>query len=74
MSQQIALNNFDQLPDSAYVRLPVVCGLFACHAATVWRRVKDGSLPAPAHLGPRVTAWRVGDLRAVQSALTELSA
>ena len=34
--------NFDALPDSAHVRLPVVVGLFACSAATVWRRVKDG--------------------------------
>ncbi len=74
MSQPIALTDFDQLPDSAYVRLPVVCGLFACHEATVWRRVKDGSLPAPAHLGPRITAWRVGDLRAAQVALTGVRA
>ena len=55
--------NFDALPDSAHVRLPVVVGLFACSAATVWRRVKDGHLPKPKKLSERVTAWQVGELR-----------
>jgi predicted DNA-binding transcriptional regulator AlpA len=59
-----ALQNFDSLPDAAHVRLPVVCGLFACSPATAWRRTKAGTLPAPVKLSDRVTAWRVGDLRA----------
>lgn len=72
MSQQItrsevpaALRNFDLLPDSANVRQPVVEALFACSAATVWRRVKSGSLPAPRKLSAKVTAWNVGDLRRI---------
>jgi predicted DNA-binding transcriptional regulator AlpA len=59
----LALRNFDLLPDSASVRLPVVAGLFAISAATVWRRVQAGELPAPSKQSPRVTTWRVGDLR-----------
>ena len=58
-----ALTNFDSQPDSAYVRQPVVQGLFAISAATVWRMVKRGTLPAPRKLSERVTAWNVGDLR-----------
>lgn len=58
-----ALKNFDSLPDSANVRQPVVEGLFSCSAATVWRMVKRGSIPAPRKLSERVTAWNVGDLR-----------
>lgn len=58
-----ALRNFDALPDAAYVRLPVVCGLFACSAPTVWRKVKQGSMPAPRKLSESVTAWNVGLLR-----------
>ena len=58
-----ALKNFDSFPDSANVRLPVVQGLIGCSAATVWRMVKSGSLPAPRKLSERVTAWNVGDLR-----------
>lgn len=60
-----ALRNFDSLPDSANVRLPVVAALFACADVTVWRRVKAGTLPAPRKLGARVTAWSVGELRSV---------
>jgi predicted DNA-binding transcriptional regulator AlpA len=58
-----ALRDFDSLPDAANVRQPVVEALFACSSATVWRRVKDGRLPAPRKLSDRVTAWNVGELR-----------
>ena len=58
-----ALANFDSQPDSAYVRQPVVQGLFAISSATVWRMVKRGTIPAPRKLSERVTAWNVGELR-----------
>lgn len=58
-----ALKNFDSLPDSANVRLPVVAALRGCSTATVWRDVKRGLLPAPRKLSERVTAWNVGQLR-----------
>jgi predicted DNA-binding transcriptional regulator AlpA len=58
-----ALKNFDLLPDSANVRLPIVAALNGCSSATVWRMVKRGTLPAPRKLSERVTAWNVGDLR-----------
>jgi predicted DNA-binding transcriptional regulator AlpA len=58
-----ALKHFDSLPDAANVRLPVVEALYACSGPTVWRRVKDRSIPAPRKLSPRVTCWNVGELR-----------
>ncbi|MDE0926624.1 MAG: AlpA family phage regulatory protein [Methylophilaceae bacterium] len=60
-----ALQFFDQLPNSASVRLPVVMALFACSAATIWRRVKSGHIPKPFKLSLRVTCWNVGKLREV---------
>jgi predicted DNA-binding transcriptional regulator AlpA len=63
-SQPPALAGFDSLPDSAAVRLPVVCALFAVSPATVWRWAAAGQIPAPKRYGSRVTAWTVGDLRA----------
>lgn len=60
---QTALQNFDHLPDSAHVRLPVVEALYGCSAATVWRRVKDGGIPAPVRLSVRISGWNVGLLR-----------
>lgn len=58
-----ALRNFDALPNSANVRLPVVQALYCCSHATVWRGVKSGRIPAPRKLSERVTAWNVGELR-----------
>lgn len=66
-----ALINFPALPDDAFVRLPVVTGLFACSPATVWRRVKAGAIPAPLKLSARMSAWRVGDLRAALAGLSK---
>ncbi len=56
--------NFAALPDDAHVRLPVVCEIYAMSRASVWRKVKDGSIPAPKKFSVQVTAWRVGDIRA----------
>lgn len=53
---------FDELPDSAYVRIEVVMLLFACSKATVWRWVKLSILPPPVKRG-RISAWQVGSLR-----------
>ncbi len=58
-----SLLNFDQLPNSANVRLPVVQTLFACSPASVWRGVKSGRIPKPKKLSPRTTGWNVGELR-----------
>ena len=65
-----ALKNFDALPEEAFVRLPVVKTLYACSAASVWRGVKQGRIPAPTKLSPRTTCWNVGELRnALRSAI-----
>ncbi len=58
------LTHFDQLPDAAHVRLPVVAGLYACSHSNVWRNTKKGLIPSPRKLTENVSAWNVGDLRA----------
>jgi predicted DNA-binding transcriptional regulator AlpA len=63
------LKNFELLPDSANVRLPTVCALFACAPATVWRRAKYGALPKPYKHSAKVTVWNVGELRKTLRAL-----
>lgn len=59
------LSGFDQLPDVAQVRQPVVEALFGISSATVWRRVGNGTLPKPRKFGPRTTTWNVGELREI---------
>lgn len=58
-----SLSQFDALPDIAQVRQPVIEALYSISAATVWRRVKAGTLPQPRKLSTRVTVWNVGELR-----------
>jgi predicted DNA-binding transcriptional regulator AlpA len=61
---QEPLKNFDLLPDSAHVRLPIVMALYACSAPTVRRAVKAGRIPKPIKHLDRAVCWNVGELRA----------
>ena len=63
-----SLAGFDSLPDAAFVRLPTVSALRGCSNATTWRHVQQGLIPAPRKIGPRITAWNVGELRACLAA------
>ncbi len=63
-----ALTNFDQLPDSAYIRLPTIVSLYGVSAATIWRGVKNGTIPKPVKLTERTTAWNVGLVRTALAA------
>ena len=69
--------DFDELPDSAMVRLaqlvrnpkhPSKPVPLPISVASVWRGVAAGSFPQPIKLGPRTTAWRVSDVRAWMAA------
>jgi predicted DNA-binding transcriptional regulator AlpA len=69
-----ALKNFDSLPNSAYVRLPVVAALFACSRSSVWRGVTAKRIPEPQKLSDRVTAWNVGSLRTALANIVKVTA
>ena len=65
--------SFDTLPDSALIResclvqspkRPDRPAPLPFSGATLWRKVKLGSFPKPLKLGARITAWRVGEVRA----------
>jgi len=64
---------FEGLTDSAYVReAQLIQGSTRSGATaplpfsspTLWRKVKAGTFPKPVKLSERVTAWKVGDVRA----------
>lgn len=64
---------FDLLPDTAFVRQsqlvrdpkhPTRPAPLPLSSATFWRWIRDGKFPQPIKLGARVTAWKVGDVRA----------
>lgn len=70
---QVNALNFDSLPDSAFIReaqlvqspkRPNSPAPLPFSAPTLWRKVKAGTFPKPHRLSERVTAWKVGDVRA----------
>ncbi len=59
-----------QLPLTGFVRLPGILapnGPIPVSKSTWWAGIKDGRYPKPVKLGPRITAWRVEDIRALIS-------
>ena len=53
------------LPDAGFIRQSqLIPATVPFSSATLWRKVKDGSFPAPVKLSSRVTAWEVGKVRA----------
>ena len=63
------------LPETGYLRLsqilgnkrsrPPVPALIPVGKSTWWNGVRSGRFPRPIKLGPRMTAWRVEDIRAL---------
>lgn len=59
-----AFFKFDELPNSAFIRLAVIQRLYGISSASIWRGVKNGTIPKPSKLSVRCTAWNVGLVRA----------
>ena len=49
--KQIIKNN------KKFLRLPAVLEQVGYKSSTIYEMIKEGSFPAPVHLGPRLTAW-----------------
>jgi predicted DNA-binding transcriptional regulator AlpA len=59
------VEGFECLPDSAFIRQKQLYNLriVPFSPATLWRKVKDGSFPAPIRISSQIIAWRLGDIR-----------
>lgn len=53
------------LPATGFVRLPKILGHLPISKSAWWQGIRDGIYPAGIKLGPRTTAWRVEDIRAL---------
>ena len=61
------------LPETGLLRIKQILGdakakppilpLIPVSKSTWWAGVKSGHFPQPVKLGPRITAWRVSDIR-----------
>jgi prophage regulatory protein len=64
----------NQLPETGFLRLPQIIGdpraeppippIVPVKKSSWWAGCKSGRYPAPVKLSPRVTVWRVEDIRA----------
>jgi len=63
-----AATTFDNLPSTGLIRQPQVLEIVPFSSATLWRRCRSGQFPKPVKLSERITAWRVGEVRAWLSA------
>ena len=60
--------DFTELPRTGFLRLPSIIGPkgpIPVSKSTWWAGVRSGRFPKPVKLGPRITAWRVEDIRAL---------
>jgi len=68
----------NQLPETGFLRLPQIIGnpkaeppipaiIPVCKTAW-WEGIRAGRYPKPVKLGPRTTAWKVEDIRALIAA------
>jgi len=58
----------NQLPETGFIRLPKILSLYPVSRSGWWAGVKSGKYPRPVKLGPRTTAWKVEDIRALIAA------
>lgn len=59
---------YDRFPKTGLVRLVDILGPkgpIPVSKSTWWQGVKDGRFPKPVKLGPRTTAWRAEEVRAL---------
>lgn len=59
------------LPATGFLRLEQVLQFIPVARSTWWQGVRDGRYPASVKLGPRTTAWRVEDIRALIAGLSQ---
>ncbi len=60
--------NNTHFPTTGFVRLSAIIapnGPIPVSKSTWWAGIKDGRFPKPIKLGPRITAWRVEDIRSL---------
>ncbi len=62
-AQTDTFNQAPSLPQVGYVRLPQILAVYPVSASTWWEGVRAGRFPQPVKLGPRISAWRVEDIR-----------
>lgn len=62
------------IPTEGYVRISQILKVIPIGRSSWWAGVKSGKYPQPVKLGPRTTAWKVEDIRALIEEFSQQSA
>ena len=71
---QRAVHAFPALPDNALLPVDAVAIIVGLGRSTVWRKAREGGIPAPVRVGSRSTRWTAGSVRAYLNSLTQRGA
>ena len=55
----------NQLPETGFVRLPLILKIIPVSQSSWWAGVKTGKYPKPVKLAARTTAWKVEEIKAL---------
>lgn len=67
-------NSTASIPQTGFVRLPVILAHIPVSRSTWWAGVKSGKYPAPIKsLGANITAWKAEDIHALIANLSQPS-
>ena len=58
---------FAELHDDDYARLDQVLDAYPVGESSWWRGIAEGRYPEPVKLSPKVSAWKVGKIRALMA-------
>ncbi len=53
----------NEIPTTGFMRVKNVLNLIPISKSAWWAGVAEGRYPSPVKLGPRMSAWRVEDIR-----------
>lgn len=59
------------LPETGYVRLPIILAHIPVGKSTWWAGIKKGRFPNPIKMGSRITMWRAEDIHALIAKLSQ---
>ena len=55
----------NNIPETGFMRLWQILDFIPVSKSAWWAGVREGKFPAAVKLGPRTTAWRAEDIRAL---------
>ncbi|TPW26001.1 helix-turn-helix transcriptional regulator [Pararhizobium mangrovi] len=63
--------NAHHLPETGFVRLETVLAYIPVSRSTIFSWIQQGRFPQQVKLGPRTSAWRAEDIRALIDQIEE---